>query len=110
MDNYKKNDPLDEPKDATNKRTVLWSKTQNGDQNQIYPSLTLQTAKCFPLKRVKKTSRHDPLPALAPVISQSSFHISQALFRICKEYVTVLGLLSIGEIQPIISTNIRNYP
>ena len=32
-----------------------WSKTQNGDQNRIYPSLTLQTAKCFPSKRVLKT-------------------------------------------------------
>ena len=28
-----------------------WSKTQNGDQNRIYPSLTLETAKCSPLKR-----------------------------------------------------------
>ena len=31
-----------------------WSKTQNGGQNRIYPSLTLLTAKFFPLKRVLK--------------------------------------------------------
>ena len=30
------------------------SKKQNGDQNRIYPSLTFQTAKLFPLKRVLK--------------------------------------------------------
>ena len=35
------------------------SKTQNGDQNRIYPSLTLQTAKLFPLKRVLKLSETD---------------------------------------------------
>ena len=31
-----------------------WSKTQNNGQNRIYPSLTLLTAKFFPLKRVLK--------------------------------------------------------
>ena len=33
-----------------------WSNTQNDGQNRIYPSLTLLTAKCFPLKRVLKKS------------------------------------------------------
>ena len=33
-----------------------WSKTQNGGQNRIYPSLTLQTAKFVPLKSVLKNS------------------------------------------------------
>ena len=28
-----------------------WSKTQNSGQNRIYPSLTLLTAKFFPLKK-----------------------------------------------------------
>ena len=34
-----------------------WSKTQNSGQNRIYPSLTLLTAKFFPLKRVLKKSK-----------------------------------------------------
>ena len=39
-----------------------WSKTQkwkivNSDQNRIYPSLTLQTAKLFPFKRVLKNAK-----------------------------------------------------
>ena len=33
------------------------SKTKNGDQNRIYPSLTLQTAKFVPLKGFKKFIR-----------------------------------------------------
>ena len=52
------NDPVDEPKKmAPSKNVYLFrgqSKTHNGDQNRIYPSLTLQTAKCFPLKMVLK--------------------------------------------------------
>ena len=34
------------------------SKAQNGDQNLIYPSLTLLTAKLFPLKRVLKKIKY----------------------------------------------------
>ena len=34
-----------------------WSKTQNSDQNRVYPSLTLLTAKLFPLKRVLNLKR-----------------------------------------------------
>ena len=34
----------------------VYQKTQNGDQNRIYPSLTLQTARFFPLKRVLKNT------------------------------------------------------
>ena len=53
------NDPLDEPKKMPPSKSSIFSgsrsKTQNGDQNRIYPgSLTLQTAKWFPLKRVLK--------------------------------------------------------
>ena len=54
------NDPLDELNQMPlSKKFYIfgsWSKTQNSDQNRIYPSLTLLTAKFFPLKRVLKNS------------------------------------------------------
>ena len=63
---YFENDPLDEPKKMPpSKNFHLFRKlvkTQNGDQNRdrIYSSLTFQTAKLFPLKRVlKKLSKVD---------------------------------------------------
>ena len=52
------NDPLVEPKQMPpSKKFYLFGKTvktQNGDQNRIYPFLTLLTAKLFRLKRVLK--------------------------------------------------------
>ena len=52
------NDHLDEPNQMLSSKNFIFpgslSKTQNGCKNQIYPSLTLLTAKLFPLKRVLK--------------------------------------------------------
>ena len=50
-----------------------WSKMQNGGQNRIYPSLTLLTAKFFPLKRVLKNT------LTLPAGSMSDFAISSCL-------------------------------
>ena len=57
LDNFFfENDPLDElnqiPLSKNSISSGSWSKTQNSGQNRIYPSLTLLTAKLFPLKRV----------------------------------------------------------
>ena len=53
-----KNDPLDQPKKMpTSKKLYIFRKlvkTQNGDQNRINPSFTLQTAKFVPFKSVLK--------------------------------------------------------
>ena len=60
--NHFENDPFDELKKMPGlaKRGKSFSfsgsrsKTQNCDQNRIYPSVTLQNVKFFPLKRVFK--------------------------------------------------------
>ena len=61
MDNFFfENDPLDvrAGKDAIKQKVLslqeVAKKMQNGDTNRIYSTLTLQTAKLFPLKRVLK--------------------------------------------------------
>ena len=59
LDNFFfENDPLDELNQMPlSKKFYLFRKlvkTQNSGQNRIYPSLTLLTAKFFPLKRVLK--------------------------------------------------------
>ena len=55
---YFENDPLNEPKKCCQAKSSnfsgRWSKTQNGDQNRIYPSLTLRMQNFSLLKRVLK--------------------------------------------------------